>query len=490
MAAAKGQGPRVAILGAGLSGIGMGIAMSREGMDDFTVFEKASRVGGTWHYNRYPGLTCDVPSRFYQYSFALSPEWSHLFSPGAEIRNYVEDVATEYGVIPHVRLETEVTETRWEDGRWKLTCADGKTDEADVVVAATGVLHQPLVPDFPGLDSFEGNAFHSSEWDDDAVLDGKRVAVIGTGSTGVQIVSALAGRSAGVRVFQRSRHWVMKLPNPRYGEGWKKVMRRIPFLSRLAYHFYRAALFDGLAQATVKPGPRRTIWQAIVRLNHRVLIRDPELRRKLTPDYPPLCKRLISSPTWFRALQDPTVEVIDCGIERIEQTGIRDREGRLHEVDVIVMATGFDAQAFMRPMNIIGPDGITLDEAWANGPRAYETVALPGFPNLFTIQGPHGPVGNYSLLAYGETQINWIMYWLKLMRDGRVATVTPDEAITDAYYARMREAIPDTVWTTGCRSWYHGPDGQPDIWPWTARRHREMLSEHRPSDFHIEYPAA
>lgn len=453
----------------------MARALRNAGVTDFTLYEKADGVGGTWWHNRYPGLTCDVPSRFYQFSFDLNPEWSHLFAEGREIRDYAAEVVRRERLAPWLCLNTEITQARWEDGRWSLRCADGTTDVADVLVCATGILHRPFVPDIVGLDSFAGKVFHSSQWDETAETAGRRVAVIGTGSTGVQITGALAGVASRLTVFQRSRHWVLSVPNPAYTDRGKRLLRRFPFLRRLSYHGYRASMFDFLAQAPVLPGARRRIAQALVRAGY-VKIRDPKLRADVTPDYPPLCKRLIVSPHWFKAIQRPDVEVVTEGIDRIEPEGIRDQSGRLHKLDVIALATGFRAQAFMRPMDITGRDGLTLEEAWANGPRAYRTVAIPGFPNLFTLQGPHSPAGNYSLISLSETQIAFVMQWIQRIRSGQITTVAPTPQATDAYYKALRAQVPETVWSEGCRSWYHDADGSVALWPWTAKHFREMLA--------------
>jgi cation diffusion facilitator CzcD-associated flavoprotein CzcO len=480
--------PRVIVIGAGFSGVGMACALQEAGLRDFTVYEKADGVGGTWHHNRYPGLTCDVPSRFYQYSFDLNPDWNRVFSPGPDIRRYVEGVVARRGLEPHVRLRTEVQDARWEDGRWHVRLTDGTTDAADVLVCATGVLHRPTVPAIRGLETFAGAAFHSSQWDDSVPLEGRRVAVIGTGSTGVQITGALAGVASKVTVFQRSRHWVSHIPNPRYTAVGKALARRFPVMGRLGYHGYRFAAFDFLSQAVVVRGARRRGWQAVIRAGYPMYIRDAELRARVTPDYPPLCKRLIASPTWFRAIQRPDVEIVTEGIERIEPTGIRDRTGRLHEVDVIALATGFDAQAFMRPMRITGADGLTLEDAWRDGPRAYRTVALPGFPNLFTLQGPHSPAGNYSLVSLSETQIAFVMQWVQRIRRGEVATVMPTAEATADYYRALRAKAPDTVWAEGCRSWYHSADGTVELWPWTAKHFRELLAAPVAEHFEVTRP--
>lgn len=482
--------PRVAIIGSGLSGMAMGSALLRAGLRDFTIFEKAGEVGGTWRENRYPGLTCDVPGRFYQFRNRPNPDWSHLFAPGPEIQRYMERYATEEGLRAHIRFDSEITDATWQAGHWRLRTAGGEEHDADVVVAATGVLHHPKLPDLPGRDSFAGPSFHSARWDHTADVAGRRVAVVGTGSTSCQIVGALAGVASHIDVYQRSPHWVIEAPNPRYAERTKALLRRFPKLNLVGYYGLRATLFDWFAQAPVVPGPRRRIIQAYVRAQFRLHVRDRALRDRITPDHEPFCTRLIIAPNYLSAIQRPDVDVVTDGIGRVEPAGIRTKDGALHPADVIVYATGFDAQAFMRPMTITGKDGVTLERAWANGPRAYRSVALPGFPNLFTLQGPHSPVGNYSLLAIAETQVGYVMQWLERMRAGEVAWAAPRQDVTDAYYREMEQAFPNTAWAGGCRSWYHDAEGKVGIWAWTIRRHKQMLARIEPSDFEIQRPAA
>lgn len=482
-------GPRVAIIGSGLSGLAMGSALKRAGMEDFTIFEKAAEVGGTWRENTYPGLTCDVPGRFYQFRNRPNPEWSHLFAPGSEIQQYIQRYATEEGLRPHIRFGQEVTDAAWQDGRWRLRTADGAEDTADVVVTATGVLHHPKMPDIGGMASFDGPSFHSARWDHAVELAGKRVAVVGTGSTSCQIVGALAGVASHVDVYQRSRHWVIEAPNPKYHAWTKALLRRWPKLSLIGYYGLRGTLFDWFAQAPVVPGPRRKLIQAFVRAQFRLHVRDKALRERITPDHEPFCTRLITAPNYLSAIQRPDVDVITEGIGRIEPAGPRTKDGALHPADVIVYATGFDAHAFMRPMAIAGKDGLTLDEAWVNGPQAYRSVALPGFPNLFTLQGPHSPVGNYSLLAIAETQVGYIMQWLERIRAGEVAWATPRQDVTDAYYREMEQNFPNTAWAGGCQSWYHDANGKIGIWAWTIQRHKQMLARIEPQDFEIHRPA-
>lgn len=481
--------PSVAIIGAGLSGLAMGMALQDAGMPDFTIYEKADDVGGTWRENQYPGLTCDVPGRFYQFHAMPNPDWTHRYAAGPEIQRYIRKVAHERDLVRNIRFATEVTEAVWEDDHWRLTTSDGAHRTADVVVAATGVLHHPKMPDIAGMDTFAGRSFHSARWEHDAPIEGKRLAVVGTGSTSAQIVGALAGKAAHIDVYQRSRHWVAEMSNPRYSRAGRALLRRFPKLNYLSYHGLRAVLFDWLAQGVVQPGAARRVFQGIARKNFESHVKDPELRARIEPDYPPLCKRLIIAPNYLTALQRPDVDLITDHVDRIEPGGIRTQDGVLHPADVIVYATGFNAGAFMRPMQITGKDGLTLEEAWKDGPRAYRSVALPGFPNLFTLQGPHSPVGNYSLIRIAETQVHFVMQWLEQMRAGEVVAVSPTAEATDAYYRDLRAAIPNTVWDTGCHSWYHDAQGNVQLWPWTAKRHREMLSHPIPAHFEIQRPA-
>jgi len=469
------RSPRVAIIGAGMSGLCMAITLRRAGITDVTVYEKAESVGGTWRDNTYPGLACDVPSRFYQFTFALKPDWTHLFSPGAEIRDYFTKVAKDFGLDQIIRFGTEVVHAELARDHWQLRTSDGETQEVDFLISATGILHHPRYPTINGLDDFTGPVFHSARWDHDVALQGKRVAVVGTGSTGVQIVCGVAGEAGRVTLFQRSAQWIVPFPNPSYSRITKTLQRIAPSLAELTYLGYRATS-EVFAQALVKPGWRRRLISALCRANLRT-VRDPKLRQALTPDYQPMCKRLVVSGRFYRAVQRPDVELVTERIDQVVPEGIVTTAGQLHEVDVIVLATGFDAHAFLRPMTLIGENGTTLDEVWRDGPRAHLTVSLPGFPNFFMLMGPHSPVGNYSLTAIAETQAGHILEWIQRWCRREFDTVAPTQAATDSFNAEMRAAMPDTVWTTGCTSWYLGQDGNPELWPWNPSRHRARLGQ-------------
>jgi len=477
------RSPRVAIIGAGMSGICMAIALRRAGITNLVIYEKAEDVGGTWRDNTYPGLACDVPSRFYQFSFAPKPDWSHLFSPGAEIRDYFNGVTQDFGLRESIRFGTEVVHAEFTEDHWRVCTSKGDAEEVDFLISATGILHHPRHPRIAGLEEFAGAVFHSARWNHDVALRGKRVAVVGTGSTGVQIVCGLAGQAGHVELFQRSAQWIFPMPNPTYSRLGKTLQRSVPGLGAAIYRGYRTAI-EFFAGALVKPGWRRRIISAVCRANLRT-VRDPQLRQALTPDHQPMCRRLIISGRFYRAIQRPDVDLVATGIDHVTPDGIVTTDGRLHEVDVIALATGFDAHAFMRPMRLIGQAGETLDEAWRDGPRAHLTVALPGFPNFFMLLGPHSPVGNYSLTAIAETQAAYILDWILRWRRREFDTVAPTRAATDKFNAEMQAAMPRTVWATGCTSWYIGQDGNPELWPWNPSQLRVRLAQPEPGDHEL-----
>lgn len=475
---------RVAIIGAGMSGLCMAATLQDAGIDSYTVFEQADEVGGTWRDNTYPGLTCDVPSRYYTYSFRPNPGWSHFLPPGPEIQAYFRQVADERGIRRHIRFGTAVTSARYDDGRWWLTTADGE-EAFDVLVTAAGVLRVPRLPQIRGRESFAGPAFHSSRWDHSVSLPDKRIGLIGTGSTGTQIIAELGGTVRGLTVFQRTAQWVFPIPNPRYSALGRAALHRFPALNRIGYRFWGWLFRFLFCRAVVQPGLRRRMLSSICRWNLRLSVRDPVLRAKLTPDYQPMCKRQVMAGHFYRAVRQRGVAVVTDPIDHIEPRGIVTADGALHELDLLVYATGFDARAYVRPMQIIGPGGLTLDQAWADGPQAYRSVAVPGFPNLFMLMGPHSPIGNNSLVPVAEAQAAYALWWIQEIRAGRVATVAPTRVATDEYNQSMKAAMPSTIWVSGCSSWYLGKDGLPELFPWLPERHSELLRHPEPADFDI-----
>jgi cation diffusion facilitator CzcD-associated flavoprotein CzcO len=316
---------------------------------------------------------------------------------------------------------------------------------------------------------------HSARFDHSADLTGKRVAVIGTGSTGVQLVCGLADSVSRLELYQRSAQWVLPLPNPGYRRRTGPLHRRFPILDRIAYRGYHET-FEFIPGGLLRPGSRRTMHGASCRANLRT-VRDPELRRRLTPDYQPMCRRLEITAGFYRTMKRPNVSLVDAAIDRVEARGIVTADGTLHELDVIVLATGFDAHAFMRPMTLTGAQGRTVEQLWDAGPKAHLGVALPGFPNFFMLMGPHSPVGNYSLTAIAEAQAGYITGWIQRWRGREFDSVAPTEQATDKFNASMHAAMPNTVWATGCTSWYLGINGTPELWPWTPNAYRQRLAK-------------
>ncbi|MFE3225221.1 flavin-containing monooxygenase [Nocardia sp. NPDC059228] len=478
--------PRIVIIGAGVSGIASAITLQRNGFDDFVILEKGSDVGGVWHWNHYPGLTCDVPSQLYQFGFAPKPDWSHIFAPGPEIQRYLADVAEQYGLRPHLRLNSEVVAATFTGSGWLVETGDGSRYEADFVIAATGVLHHPAVPDLPGLSEFTGEVLHTARWDDSVATAGRRIAVIGTGSTGVQVVSALQPEAERVTHFVRSPQWViwapMQIPQPAILGA---VLNRLPQVNRALYQagMTGARLFTDVV---TRPSWRRRAVQQYARLSLRAQILQPELREQLTPDYEPLCKRQVLSGTYYRALRARNAELITKAIEEVTPTGIRTADGRHHELDMIVLATGFRAHDYMRPMNLTGRDDISIDDAWAKGPRAYRMTAIPGFPNFFTVLGPHSPTGSIPLHHAAEVTARYITRWIQRWSAGEFDTVEVTEDATARFETEVSVAMGPTVWNTGCNSWYFTEGGSIDLLPFDRATMESMLSEPDPADFHLQ----
>ena len=477
---------RFIIIGAGMSGILSAIKLQEAGIDNFTIYEKADRLGGTWRENTYAGIACDVPSHLYSYSFAPNPEWSHRFSEGSEIQAYFEAVAERYGVDSRIQFGKEITRCEFEDGRWKIELANGSTDVGDIVIAATGVLHHPTYPDIEGIDAFEGTTFHSARWNHDLSLTGKRVGIIGTGSSAIQMVAALVDEVAELSLFQRTAQWVMPIVNPAYSEEDKQEFRKHPGAMKDIREEITRAFVDGFANILGDAeSPMLKAIHATCKKNLEDSVKDPELREKLRPNYRAACKRLIMSADFYDAIQRPNAKLVTEGIERIEKSGVRTSDEQLHELDVLIFATGFGVDRFMRPMEVIGRDGTELDDVWKDSPFAYMAISIPEFPNLFMLNGPNGPVGNFSLIDVAEMQFSYIMQLVEPIQSGSCKEVSASRVAMERFDAERKEAAKTTIWATGCKSWYLDADGLPSAWPFTFDRFREEMAKPHLEDFEM-----
>ncbi|MEB2283720.1 MAG: monooxygenase [Polyangiaceae bacterium UTPRO1] len=475
---------RFIIIGAGMSGILAAIELRKAGFHDFTIYERADRLGGTWRDNTYPGLACDVPSHLYCYSFAPNPDWSHRFASGAEIQSYFEAVARRFGIDRLIRYGKEVRRCTFADGRWKIELADGSGDAGDFVIAATGVLRDPAYPDIPGLETFAGPTLHTARWDHGVATAGRRIGVIGTGSSAIQVVSALVHEVSELALFQRTPQWIMAQDNPAYTPVEQAEFRTQPEKMAALRADISRAFADGFSNAVIDAdSPQlQAIHDACV-ANLETSVRDPELRERLRPSYRAGCKRLIMSADFYEAIQRPNARLVTAAITGIEPAGVRTQDGRLHPLDVLVLATGYQVDRFVRPIEVVGRNGVALDEVWKDGPFAYLAISVPAFPNFFMLNGPNGPVGNFSLIEVAELQIGYILQLVEHVRRGAYREVSAAPAAMERFAADRREAARTTIWQSGCRSWYLDPGGVPIAWPWTFDRFREEMRAPQLADY-------
>jgi cation diffusion facilitator CzcD-associated flavoprotein CzcO len=479
-----------AIVGGGFGGVGAAAMLRRAGYDDVTVFERAERLGGVWNDNTYPGASCDIPSHLYEFSFAPNPRWSRRFSPQAEIQAYVEDVARRHGVRAHTG--TEVTAARWseETRRWTVVTSRGEF-EVDVLLTACGQLSTPSVPALPGLDDFAGPAFHTARWRADVDLTGKRVAVVGTGCSAIQVVPAIQPLVAQLDIYQRSPGWTIPKMDFPYRERTQRLFERFPALQRLdrwtifTFHDIGAAILTRhrWALPALRAVGRRQINKAIS---------DPDLRRSVTPADEPGCKRIMLTDEWYPTLTKPNVELVTDRIEAVTESGIRTVGGRERPADVLVLATGFKSHAFVAPMEITGVGGRTLAETWAGAPRAYYGLTVPGFPNLFLIYGPNTNGGTGSVISTIESGTNHVLAALAALDRAGADRIELRPEAADGFDRDVRRALAGSVWASGCTNWYVDENGHdPNQWPWTWSAYRRRTAQLEPGAYALSRsPAA
>jgi cation diffusion facilitator CzcD-associated flavoprotein CzcO len=462
---------RVAILGAGMSGICMAINLLRKGIDDFVILEKASSTGGTWRENTYPGVACDVPSHVYSFSFELNPQWSHSYSSGREIWEYCERTVDKYGLRPKIRFHTKVTDVRFDGKLWNVHLESGEVVRSDVVVSGLGGLHLPNRAKIDGIETFGGARFHTAEWDHGVDLTGKRVAIVGTGASAAQVLPDIAPAVAEVTVFQRSAAWVFPRLARDITPGRRALYQRHPWLMRL-YRWYLWAFMDFVGSFSLARGT----WFAarLRRMGLRHLeeqVHDPEVRRKLTPDYDPGCKRRCISDDYLAAFNRSNVHLVTDGIARVESGGIRDQTGKLHEVDVIVEATGFKPFDITDYVNIAGKAGRTLRSAWSERIETLRTMMIPGFPNFFLLLGPNSATGHTSALIMIESGAAYVASTLDWMSREGLAQIDPDPLVVAQYNERLQRDMKKMVFSGGCNAWYtDANDRNFTLWPYSALR--------------------
>jgi len=474
--------PAVVIIGAGMTGILMAIKLREAGIDDVVILEKKDKLGGTWRENTYPGVACDIPAHMYTYSFEPNPEWSHRFAHGSEIQTYFERVSDKYGVTPLIRFSESVTSCVLNGATWEIETSKGDNLRADFVVSATGILHHPAKPDIPGLDKFEGELFHTAEWNHDVELAGKRIGVIGTGSTAAQAIPELVKVAKKVSVFQRTAQWIVHIPNKDYSEKDKESWRRKPVLMKRLRQFYAFCIEQSFSKAVIGEKLPLLLANLLCRINLRFSVKDPDLRSKLTPSYQVGCKRLIGNATFYDAIQKPNADLVTEGIQSIDREGVITKDGKHHPLDVLVLSTGFKPFNFMRPMNLVGKGGAKIDAVWERKVQAYRSILVPEFPNFFLMLGPNTPIGNYSVIAMSEVQTAYIIKLIEKWQREEFNEVSACPTAMQTFNADLKEGMKGTVWVGGCQSWYLDSDGDPAMWPYTWKRWESEMAEPNMND--------
>ena len=457
---------RVVVVGAGFGGIGMAIALKQAGIEDFVVLDRADDLGGTWRDNSYPGLTCDIPSQLYSFSFRPW-HWSRRFPARDEILAYLHALVAERGLGPHLRFGSGVAAAGFDERRavWNLTLDDGSTLQATAVVCSVGQLGRPALPDIPGRDGFAGPSWHSGRWNHDVDLAGRRVAVVGSGASAIQFVPEIAKVAGHVDVYQRSAPYVLPKADRPYRDAEQATFDRLPVVrkaDRLRVFLYGELLTSGFVLSPkLLAGPMQ-LWRRQLRSQ----IADPELRAKCVPDYVMGCKRVAFSNDWYATLARPNVELVTDRIERIVPDGVVTADGTTRAADVIIYGTGFKAVEFLAPMSVSGLDGRRLQEAWPDGAQAYLGITVSGFPNFFMLYGPNTNLGGNSIIYMLEGQIGYVLGAIQALEAERLAWLDVRPEVQDAFNSWVQSASRTSVWESGCHSWYTTASGRnTNNWP-------------------------
>ncbi|MBV9212158.1 MAG: NAD(P)/FAD-dependent oxidoreductase [Actinobacteria bacterium] len=481
--------PRVVIAGAGFGGIGLAIRLKTAGIESFTLLEKAEAVGGVWRHNSYPGLTCDVPSHLYSFSFEPKHDWSRRYPRRDEILSYLEHCVDKYGIRPHLRTGVEVASAEFDEDEacWRVQTTDGGELEGDVFVPATGQLGRPKYPGLPGLDRFGGKLFHSAHWEHGYDLRGKRVASLGTGASAIQYLPEIAPLVERLYVFQRSPSWVVPKPDRPYRPRQRALFRALPWLqaiSRWIVYWRFEMLILALTSARWLAAPYRAGYAR--RLEKEIA--DPELRRKLLPDFPLGCKRVLISNDYLPMLARENVELVTDPIAEVRERAVVTREGIECEVDTIILGTGFAANDFLAPMVIRGLGGRDLNDVWRerDGAEAYLGLAVSGFPNMFMLYGPNTNLGAGSIIFMLESQIEFVVSAVRELARTGARWMDVREEVQEQFNREVQERLQGTVWTAGCQSWYRTESGKVvNNWPGFTFEYRRRTRRPDPADFRL-----
>jgi cation diffusion facilitator CzcD-associated flavoprotein CzcO len=451
---------RVVILGAGVSGLCMGTSLLKAGIPSFVIIEKAAGIGGTWWDNTYPGAECDVRSHLYSYSFEPNPGWTQAYAPQREIQEYLVRCAATFNLLPRIKFNTALTAARFDAqrGLWLLQLDNGEQLTAHFFVCSAGPLSEPRYPDIPGMDTYKGRLFHSARWDHDYQFEDKRVAVIGTAASAVQLIPRIAPLVAKLYIYQRSPNWIIPRINHTYAP-WEKALFRIKFVART--HRFLLYVFHELNRLSFNPGSLMAkTARKLAEMHLRHQVPDRRLREALRPDYPFGCKRVLLSNDYYPALMRSNVELIDTPIERIDQAGIMTGDGQRREVDAIVCATGFDIKHVLSSIKIEGSNGCLLSQAWTHEPEAYYGVTVANFPNLFILLGPNTGQGHTSAILFIEAQVSYTVQCIQELIKRQKTSLEVKPGAMNQYNEELQKTLATSVWAAGCRSWYKAESGK------------------------------
>ncbi|MEE9272892.1 MAG: NAD(P)/FAD-dependent oxidoreductase [Robiginitomaculum sp.] len=475
------------IIGAGFAGIDAAVKLRAEGIDNFIIAEKTGGISGTWHDNTYPGATCDVPSHLYSFSYAPNPNWSRRFAPSAEIEKYAQDVVEQYDLKKHIRAHTKITSARFDtkSALWHINTKAEDSFQARFLVVSVAILGTPQFPNIKGIDSFKGSAFHSARWNHDANLKGKRVAIIGSAASAVQITPPVSNMADKLYVLQRTPNYVIPRGDRAYTNLEKFLFNRLPFyvkVPRILIYLYLDLMFiRGFKQGSFF----NKYMTSLARKFRKKQIKDDTLRAKLTPDYPMGCKRVLLSDNYYTALQKNNVELVTDAIEHITPKGILMASGREIQTDILVFATGFNATDFMPGLNLTGIHGATLKE-WRKTSYAHKGLTIENMPNAFFMLGPNTYLGHSSMILMIEAQNKYMLQLMGQIGEGQYASPKP-KAVKD-YNNWLHGQFSNTIWATSCASWYKREDGSiPTIWPFPTYKYTKMMKRSDTDEFDFNH---
>lgn len=478
----------VLVVGAGFAGVCAGIKLLEKGISNFKIYDKAAGIGGTWYHNTYPGAACDIPSHLYCYSFAPNPNWTRKWSRQKEIQNYIIDCAERYGVTPYIQLNTLVHQYQFcnQKRAWRVTLGDGSVVVARHVISALGGLHVPMYPKIAGMEVFAGATMHSASWDHSVDFNECRVAVIGSAASAIQLIPELAKVAKQLDVYQRTPNYIAPRGDFEYSEKARARFKRWPLLGKLYRQmlFYRLEWLIYPLVKSKKPSRWHDKVEGVVKQHIRKSVADSQLREKMVPDYEMGCKRMLSSDDFFAAINRDNVQVITDGVAQIKADQIVDGSGESHPADIIVYATGFDIENYPYQLDAIGPDGVGLRQRLQDRPEAYMGMMVPGLPNMYTVTGPNTGVGTASVVHIIEAQIKLILQCIEYA--GMDKLIEVKQSASEAYNARIKAQLADTIWAGSCDSWYKRDDGEIiALYPGSAAAFSRERKKLRPEDFEL-----